>query len=62
MLFEMTHFTDVCNWFLAEAPVEVTAVESSMLNEAIIIRYSNGSLATIVMGSNGTFGYCKELV
>ncbi len=61
MLFEMTHFTDVCNWFLAETPVEVTAVESSMLNEAIIIRYNNGSLATIVMGSNGTFGYCKEL-
>lgn len=61
MLFEMTHFTDVCNWFLAETQVEVTAVESSMLNEAIIIRYNNGSLATIVMGSNGTFGYCKEL-
>ena len=61
MLFEMTHFTDVCNWFLAEEPIEVTAIETGMLNEAVIIRYKNGSLATIVMGSNGTFGYCKEL-
>lgn len=61
MLFEMTHFTDVCNWFMAADPVEVTAVESGMLNHAVIIRYANGALATITMGSNGTFGYCKEL-
>ena len=61
MLFEMTHFTDVCNWFLAEPPIEVTAVETGMLNLAVIIRYQNGALATIVIGSNGTFGYCKEL-
>jgi predicted dehydrogenase len=61
MLFEMTHFTDVCNWFLADMPIEVTAVEAGMLNEAVIIRYSSGALATIVLGNNGTFGYCKEL-
>ena len=61
MLFEMTHFTDVCNWFLADEPIEVTAVETGMLNEAVIIRYRSGALATIVIGSNGTFGYCKEL-
>jgi predicted dehydrogenase len=61
MLFEMTHFTDVCNWFLEEEPVEVTAVETGMLNEAVIIRYQSGALATIVIGSNGSFGYCKEL-
>jgi predicted dehydrogenase len=61
MLFEMTHFTDMCNWFLAEEPVEVTAVETGMLNVAVIIRYQNGALATIVIGSNGTLGYCKEL-
>jgi predicted dehydrogenase len=61
MLFEMTHFTDVCNWFLADQPIEVTAVESGMLNEAVIIRYRSGALATIVIGSNGTLGYCKEL-
>jgi predicted dehydrogenase len=61
MLFEMTHFTDLCNWFLADEPVEVTAVETGMLNEAVIIRYRSGALATIVVGSNGTLGYCKEL-
>ena len=61
MLFEMTHFTDVCNWFLADEPVEVTAVETGMLNLAVIVRYRSGALATIVIGSNGTMGYCKEL-
>ncbi|MGB9196499.1 MAG: Gfo/Idh/MocA family oxidoreductase [Terriglobales bacterium] len=61
MLFEMTHFTDICNWFLAEEPLEVTAVETGMLNEAVIIRYRSGALATIVIASNGTLGYCKEL-
>lgn len=61
MLFEMTHFTDVCNWVLAEAPVEVTAVETGMLNMAVIVRYQSGALATIVIGNNGTMGYCKEL-
>jgi predicted dehydrogenase len=61
MLFEMTHFTDVCNWFLASEPIEVTAVESGMLNQTTTIRYANGALATIAMGGNGSFGYGKEL-
>ena len=61
MLFEMTHFTDVCNWFLADQPVEVTAVATGMLNEAVVVRYRSGALATIVLGNNGTFAYCKEL-
>jgi predicted dehydrogenase len=61
MLFEMTHFTDICNWFFDEEPVEVTAVETGLLNVAVIIRFRNGALATIVVASNGTFGYCKEL-
>lgn len=61
MLFEMTHFTDICNWFIAEQPVEVTAVATGMLNQAIIIHYESGALATIVLGNNGTMAYCKEL-
>ena len=61
MLFEMTHFTDVCNWFLAETPLEVTAVETGMLNMSVIVRYQSGALATIVIGNNGSMGYCKEL-
>ncbi len=61
MLFEMTHFTDICNWFLDDEPVEVFAMETGLLNQAVIIRYQSGALATITIGSNGTFGYCKEL-
>lgn len=61
MLFEMTHFTDLCNWFLADEPVEVSAMESGMLNHAIIVRYRSGALATISMCANGSFGYPKEL-
>ena len=61
MLFEMTHFTDICNWFLADEPVEVMAMENGMLNEALIIKYRSGALATISICSNGTMGYCKEL-
>ena len=61
MLFEMTHFTDVCNWFVADDPMEVTTVETGMLNLAVIVRYRRGALATIVIGSNGSMGYCKEL-
>ena len=61
MLFEMTHFTDICNWFLASEPVEVVAMEQGMLNHAVIVRYKTGELASLVMCANGTFGYPKEL-
>ena len=61
MLFEMTHFTDLCNWFLAAKPVEATAVETGMLNHAVIIRYAGGEIATLLMCANGSFGYPKEL-
>jgi predicted dehydrogenase len=61
MLFEMTHFTDICNWFMGAEPLEVSAMESGMLNHSVSIRYKTGGLATIMMCSNGTFGYGKEL-
>ena len=61
MLFEMTHFTDICNWFLEDEPIEVTAAETGMLNVGVIVRYRSGALATIVIASNGSMGYCKEL-
>jgi predicted dehydrogenase len=61
MLFEMTHFTDVCNWFLAAEPEEVVALEHGVFNEGVVIRYRTGELATISMHANGTFGYPKEL-
>ena len=61
MLFEMTHFTDLCNWFMGTAPVEVTALEGGMLNHGVVIGYEGGGIATISMAGNGTFGYPKEL-
>lgn len=61
MLFEMTHFTDLCNWFMGTAPVEVAALEGGMLNHGVVIRYEGRGIATIVMAGNGTFGYPKEL-
>ena len=60
MLFEMTHFTDLCNWFLAAEAEEVVALEQG-LNHAIVIRYKTGEVATILMAANGTFAYPKEL-
>jgi len=61
MLFEMTHFTDLCNWFLAAEPEEVVALECGMLNHGAVVRYRTGELATLMMSGNGTFGYPKEL-
>ncbi|MCX5661617.1 MAG: Gfo/Idh/MocA family oxidoreductase [Planctomycetota bacterium] len=61
MLFEMTHFVDICNWFLDAEPLDVFAMETGMLTHSVIIRYANGSLATIASSANGSFGYPKEL-
>ena len=60
LVFEMTHFTDLCNWIIASDPVEVVALGSDMLNHGVVIRYAQGQLATITMGSNGSMGYPKE--
>jgi predicted dehydrogenase len=61
MLFEMTHFTDICNWFLMSEPVEVVAMETGMLNHGIIVKYAGGEIAMLNLCGNGTFGYPKEL-
>ncbi len=61
MLFEMTHFTDMCTWFLDAKPKQVTAMEQGLFNHGIVIGYETGEMATISMCANGTFGYPKEL-
>ena len=61
MLFEMTHFTDLCNWFMAAEPEEVAALSRGELNHGVIIQYATGEMATIMMAGNGSFGYPKEL-
>ncbi len=60
MLFEMTHFTDICNWFMAAEPVEVIAMDHDIFNSATTIKYAGGEMATISMNANGTFGFPKE--
>jgi predicted dehydrogenase len=61
MLWEGTHFVDVCNWFMAAEPETVVAQETGLFNHAIVIRYRTGEMATISMSANGSFGYPKEL-
>lgn len=61
MLWEGTHFVDICNWFLASEPVEVSAMENGLYLASFCIRYASGALATITMTANGSFGYPKEL-
>jgi len=61
MLFEMTHFTDLCNWFLDDEPVEVIAMEHGVFNHGVVVRYRGGAMATICMCSSGSHGYPKEL-
>ena len=61
MLFEMTHFTDICNWFMDSEPIEVVAMETGMLNHSIIVKYADGAIATLALCGTGTFGYPKEL-
>ncbi|MFI4912323.1 MAG: Gfo/Idh/MocA family protein [Sedimentisphaeraceae bacterium JB056] len=61
MLFEMTHFTDICNWFLDAEPEEVVAMEQGMLNHSVIVKYKTGELANLFLCANGTLAYPKEL-
>ncbi|HOS43516.1 MAG TPA: Gfo/Idh/MocA family oxidoreductase [Armatimonadota bacterium] len=60
---EMTHFIDLANLFMGELrPVEVYTMGSARFNFTIIIRYEDGSLATLPHSAVGTLDYPKELV
>jgi len=61
MLFEMTHFTDIANWFAAAQPVQVNTTGHLRANQSATITYDDGSIATIIMAATGTFSYPKEL-
>lgn len=61
LLFEFTHYFDLCNWFLAAEPAEVMAMENGLLTNAVIVRYQTGEIAALLNCANGTFGYPKEL-
>jgi len=61
MLFEMTHFTDLANFFIGSKAVAVTTIGYHKANQTVVIEYEDGSLANICMTGVGTFGYPKEL-
>ena len=62
LLMEMTHFVDLARWFLGSEAERVVAMCDGPLSYTAAIAFEDKSMATIVAGSNGTFGYPKELV
>lgn len=62
LLAELTHFVDLACWFSGSEPVSVSVTSSGALNHAVAVRFKNNDIASVVMGSNGSFGYPKELL
>ena len=59
---EMTHFVDLANLFMGRrSPCEVRTVGSERMNFTIVIKYDDGSLATLAHSAVGTLDYPKEL-
>ncbi len=61
MLAEMTHFIDLAMWWMASPPVEVYCSGSVRGNFTQIIRFADGSIATLQHSMVGNFDYPKEL-
>ncbi len=61
LVCEMCHFADIACWFMPSPPVAVSCMSSGRLNHVVSLRFAAGELVSIFMGSNGTFGYPKEL-
>ena len=61
ILAEMTHFIDLALWLIPSAPAEVYACGSPRGNFTEIIRFADGSLATLQQTMVGNFDYPKEL-
>ena len=61
ILAEMVHFIDIALWINVSNPIEVYACGSNRGNFAEIIRFEDGSLATLQHTMVGNFDYPKEL-
>lgn len=60
---EMTHFIDLANLFMGKLrPVQVYTMGSARFNFTIVIRYEDGSIATLPHSAVGTLDYPKELI
>lgn len=70
ILGEACHFYDFCNWLIGCEPQEFTAKMISSSNESIIdsnniistIKYSDGSVASVIYSSIGNSEYSKERI
>lgn len=62
LLQEGCHIFDLLTWFLGEEPVEVYAAGPIETDNAVILKFSGGSLATILCGGKGGLFYPKELM
>ena len=61
ILAEMVHFIDLALWLIPSAPVEAFAIGSPRGNFTEIIRFRDGSAATLHQTMVGNFDYPKEL-
>jgi len=62
LVTEGCHILDVLPWFLEEEPVEVYAVGEAASNDNVTIRFSGGSIATILLSAKASLCYPKELM
>lgn len=62
LLQEGCHVFDLLAWFLDEEPVEVFAAGPIETDNAVIVKYSGGSIATLLCGGKGGLFYPKELM
>jgi predicted dehydrogenase len=61
ILAEMVHFIDLALWLIPSVPVQVYACGSPRGNFTEIIRFRDGSIATLQHSMVGNFDYPKEL-
>ncbi len=60
LLAEGCHIFDLLAWFLDAEPVEIYATGPLETDNVLIIKYSDGSIATLVCGGKGGICYPKE--
>ena len=58
---EMVHFVDLALWFTPSPPVRAFADGSPRGNFTLVVRFGDGSSATLHHSMVGNFGYPKEL-
>lgn len=60
LLAEGCHIFDILAWFLEAEPVEIYATGPLETDNVVTIKYSDGSIATMVCGGKGGLCYPKE--